>query len=67
MFLKNESIESVISISNRQIGLKREMYDMLGVKVSNHPNLKRLIMPDDWYDHPLKKTYPQGDEGSFMV
>ena len=27
---------------------------MLGVKVANHPNLKRLIMPDDWYDHPLK-------------
>ena len=39
------------------------MYDMLGVKVANHPNMKRLIMPDDWYDHPLKKTYPlQGDE-----
>jgi NADH-quinone oxidoreductase subunit C len=41
------------------------MYDMFGIKIINHPNLKRLIMPDDWYDHPLKKTYPlQGDEAA---
>ena len=39
------------------------MYDMYGVKVKNHHNLKRILMPDDWYDHPLRKTYPlQGDE-----
>ena len=63
MFLKNESIESVTSVFKSANWSEREMYDMLGVKVANHPNLKRLIMPDDWYDHPLKKTYPlQGDE-----
>ncbi len=60
---KNESIESVTSVFKSANWSEREMYDMFGVKVSNHPNLKRLIMPDDWYDHPLKKTYPlQGDE-----
>ena len=60
---KNESIESITSIFKSANWSEREMYDMLGVKVANHPNLKRLIMPDDWYDHPLKKTYPlQGDE-----
>ena len=60
---KNESIESVTSVFKSANWSEREMYDMLGVKVANHPNLKRLIMPDDWYDHPLKKTYPlQGDE-----
>ncbi len=42
---------------------EREMYDMYGVKVANHPNMKRIIMPDDWYDYPLRKTYPLiGDE-----
>ena len=60
---KDESLESVSSIFKSANWSEREMYDMLGVKIVNHPNLKRLIMPDDWYDHPLKKTYPlQGDE-----
>ena len=62
---KNEPVESIVSVFNSANWSEREMYDMLGVKVSNHPNLKRLIMPDDWYDHPLKKTYPlQGDEAA---
>ncbi len=60
---RNESIESITSIFKSANWSEREMYDMFGVKILNHPNLKRLIMPDDWYDHPLKKTYPlQGDE-----
>ena len=63
--LKNESIESVTSIFKSANWSEREMYDMLGVKITNHQNLKRIIMPDDWYDHPLKKTYPlQGDEAA---
>jgi NADH-quinone oxidoreductase subunit C len=60
---KDETIESVTSLYKSANWSEREMYDMLGVKVVNHPNMKRIIMPDDWYDHPLKKTYPlQGDE-----
>jgi len=62
---KNDSIESVSSVFDSANWSEREMYDMLGVKVINHPNMKRLIMPDDWYDHPLRKTYPlQGDEAA---
>lgn len=39
------------------------MYDMLGVKLNNHPYPKRILMPDDWEGHPLQKSYPlQGDE-----
>lgn len=62
---KDESIESITSVFKSANWSEREMYDMLGVKVVNHFNLKRIIMPDDWYDHPLKKTYPlQGDEAA---
>lgn len=60
---KDESVNSITSIFDSANWSEREMYDMLGVKVDNHPNMKRIIMPDDWYDHPLRKTYPlQGDE-----
>ncbi len=55
-----ESVESIFKMANWS---EREMYDMYGVKVVNHHNLKRILMPDDWYDYPLKKTYPlHGDE-----
>lgn len=62
---QKDSIESVTSVFKSANWSEREMYDMLGVKVTGHPNMKRIIMPDDWYDHPLKKTYPlQGDEAA---
>jgi len=55
-----ESVESIFKMANWS---EREMYDMYGVKVVNHHNLKRILMPDDWYDYPLRKTYPlHGDE-----
>lgn len=63
-FLKSdESLESICQFFKSANWSEREMYDMFGLKIVNHPNMKRLLMPDDWYDYPLKKTYPlQGDE-----
>jgi NADH-quinone oxidoreductase subunit C len=60
---EGEAIESIVPLFNSASFAEREMYDMFGIKVNNHPMLKRLIMPDDWEGHPLLKTYPlQGDE-----
>ena len=60
---QKQSIESVYSVFRMANWAEREMYDMYGVKILNHPNMKRILMPDDWYDHPLRKTYPlTGDE-----
>jgi NADH-quinone oxidoreductase subunit C len=59
---EGEAIESIVPLFNSANFAEREMYDMFGIKVNNHPLLKRIIMPDDWEGHPLLKTYPlRGD------
>jgi NADH-quinone oxidoreductase subunit C len=60
---EGQAIESITSLFKSANFAEREMYDMFGIKVNNHPFLKRIIMPDDWEGHPLRKTYPlHGDE-----
>jgi len=57
------AIESVTPLFKSSNFAEREMFDMFGIKVNNHPFLKRILMPDDWEGHPLLKTYPLiGDE-----
>jgi NADH-quinone oxidoreductase subunit C len=57
-----EPVPSVIEVWPTADWHEREAWDMLGIPVSGHPNLKRILMDDDWEGHPLRKDYPIGGE-----
>lgn len=51
------SIPSVVSLWKAADWHEREAYDLMGIKFENHPNLKRILLPQDWEGHPLRKNY----------
>jgi NADH-quinone oxidoreductase subunit C len=54
------TVPSVTSIYPTADWQERETYDMFGVVFTGHPNLTRVLMPDDWEGHPQRKDYPLG-------
>jgi NADH-quinone oxidoreductase subunit C len=52
------AIESVTSVWPSANFFEREVYDLFGVRFNGHPYLRRLLMPENWEGHPLRKDYP---------
>lgn len=52
-----EAIDSLVSVFAGADWQEREQYDLVGVVFRGHPDLRRLMMPEDWPGHPLRKDY----------
>lgn len=53
----DEKIESLVPLFAGADWQEREQYDLVGVVFDNHPDLRRIMMPEDWEGHPLRKDY----------
>ena len=60
--LDGEEVPTVVPVWPTADWHEREAWDMMGIPVEGHPNLKRILMTDDWEGHPLRKDYPIGGE-----
>jgi NADH-quinone oxidoreductase subunit C len=52
------AIDSIVGIWPSANFYEREIFDLFGVHFGGHPNLRRIMMPEDWEGHPLRKDYP---------
>jgi len=53
------AIDSVAGVFATADWHEREAYDLFGIKFRGHPDLRRILLPQDWKGYPLRKEYPQ--------
>lgn len=59
---RDEALPTVTDLWPGADWYERELYDLFGVKFDGHPELKRILMPDDWVGHPLRRDYALTEE-----
>ena len=57
---RNEpEVSSLVEVWKTADWLEREVYDMFGIRFTNHPDMRRILMPADWEGYPLRRDYKQ--------
>jgi NADH-quinone oxidoreductase subunit C len=65
---EGESMPSIVSIYAGANWPEREVFDLMGIPFSGHPRMERLIMPDNFVGHPLRKDYPlEGPGQDYLI